>query len=298
MKVYLSEYIAPSAMKRLKEKFEVVSDFNQIDEIDGIIVRNMKITRDIIERAKKLKVISVHGTGVDFVDIKAAEDNGVIVTRVPGENAESVAELAVSFILSLSRKHKMINKGLCIGKFKEFGMHELIGNEVNGKKLGLVGGGNVSSKVARIMKNAFNCDIYCYDPYISEDDYKNKGYIKVEHIEELFRIADFISISVPLTNETSNLIDKDILNNCNDDLILVNTSRGGIVNEDDLYDALIKNKIKAAASDVFCEEPPKKENKLLHLDNFIGTLHVGGSTEECLERVGNFSVDNLMNILL
>lgn len=298
MKVYLSEYIAPSAMKRLEEKFEVVKSFENIEDIDGIIVRNKKITREIIEKAKNLKVISVHGTGVDFVDIKAAEDNGVIVTRVPGENAQSVAELAVSFILSLSRKHKMINNGLCEGKFKEFGMNELIGNEVSGKKLGLVGGGNVSSKVALIMKNAFNCDVYCYDPYISEEEHKNKGYIKVDNIIELFNISDFISISVPLTKETDNLINKDIFENCNDDLILVNTSRGGIVNEEDLYEALISNKIKAAASDVFVKEPPEKENKLLHLDNFIGTLHVGGSTEECLERVGNFSVDNLIKVLM
>lgn len=295
MKVYLSEYIAPTARNKLEKEFEIVTDFNHPEELDGIIVRRVKITRDIIKKAKRLKVISMHGVGFDTIDLNACKEYGIEVVNVPGLSAQSVAELAVSFIMALSRKHKMIDKGLCEGRFTKFGMSEMIGNEIYGKKLGLVGGGHVANKVATIMRNAFSCQIYCYDPYKTEEECFNLGYSKVNKIEELFQIADFINVSVPLVEGTKNLINSNVFECANPNLILVNTSRGGVVDEEALYDALITGKIKAAASDVFVSEPPNKDCKLIHLDNFIATLHIGGSTEESLERVGNKAVDNLIS---
>lgn len=216
----------------------------------------------------------MHGVGFDTIDLKACREYGVEVVNVPGLSAQSVAELAVSFIMALSRKHKMVNRGLCQGKFAKFGMSELIGNEVYGKKLGLVGGGHVANKVAKIMKSAFDSEIYCYDLYKSEEECLSLRYSKVNKIEELFQIADFINVSVPLVETTRNLINSRTFEYANPNLILVNTSRGGVVDEKDLYDALVTGKIKAAASDVFVSEPTDKDCKLIHLDNFIGTLHI------------------------
>lgn len=294
MKVYLSENIAQSARERLEKNFEIVDNFDHPEELDGIIVRRAKVTREIIKRAVKLKVICMHGVGLDTIDVEAAKEYGIPVTRVPGGSIESVAELAVTFMLALSRKIKYIDHGLSSGEFDHFGMTETIGNEVFGKKLGLVGCGHIGMRVGEIMKNSFSMELYCYDPHKSAEECRKLGYEKVDTIKELFQAVDYASISIPLLDSTRNIINAEVFEQANPNLVLVNTSRGGIVDEDALYHALAEGKIKAAASDVFAQEPPQKESPLLHLENFISTLHVGGSTEEALERVGNCTVDNLI----
>lgn len=294
MKVYLSENIAQSARERLEKNFEIVDNFDHPEKLDGIIVRRVKVTREIIRRAVKLKVICMHGVGLDTIDVGAAREYGIPVTRVPGGSIESVAELAVTFMLALSRKIKYIDHGLSSGEFDHFGMTETIGNEVFGKKLGLVGCGHIGMRVGEIMKNSFSMELYCYDPHKSMEECRELGYEKVDTIKELFQAVDYASISIPLLDSTRNIINEEVFEQANPNLVLVNTSRGGIVDEDALYRALAEGKIKAAASDVFAQEPPQKESPLLHLENFISTLHVGGSTEEALERVGNCTVDNLI----
>lgn len=297
MKVYLSEHIAPSAYERLRERFEIVDNFDCPEELDAIIVRRAHVTRDIIERAKKLKIISMHGVGLDTIDLDAAAERGVPVLNVPGESAESVAELAVAYIMALSRKLKAIDRGLSEGRFHHFGETALIGTELSGKKLGLVGAGHIASRVAAIMQAAFACQVYCYNPRKSTEQLAALGYQKVETLEELFHEMDIVSIHVPLTESTRNLISTSVFQNANPRLLLVNTSRGGIVDKKALCQALLHGQIKAAASDVFVSEPPEKEEPLLHLDNFIGTLHIGGSTDEALERVSNKAVDHVIEAL-
>ena len=297
MKIYLSEHIAQSARERLEERFEIVDNFEHPEELDGIIVRRARVTRDIIERAGKLKVICMHGVGLDTIDMEAAKEYGIPVTRVPGGSIESVAELAVTFMLALGRKLKYIDQGMRQGAFDHFGMEEMVGNEVYGKKVGLVGCGHIGRRVGEIMRNAFSAEIYCYAPSKTVEECREMGYQKVDTIKELFRIVDYANISIPLLEETRNIINAETFEGANPGLIMVNTSRGGIVDEDALYHALLEGKIKGAASDVFAKEPPEKDSPLLHLQNFIATLHVGGSTEEALERVGNCTVDNLLREL-
>ena len=164
MKIYLSEHIAPSARERLEERFEIVDNFEHPEELYGIIVRRARVTRDIIERAKKLKVICMHGVGLDTIDLEAAKEHGIPVTRVSGGSIESVAELAVTFMLTLSRKLKYIDQGMRQGAFDHFGMAEMVGNEIYGKKVGLIGCGHIGSRVGEIMKNAFSAKLYCYAP--------------------------------------------------------------------------------------------------------------------------------------
>lgn len=294
-KVHLSEELAPSAYNRLKEKFEIVTDIEHPEELDAIITRKIKIDRNIIRRAKKCKVICNHGTGTDQIDLAAAKEAGIAVESAPGLNARSVAELALGFIMALSFKMKFNDSGMQEGKFSKFGLPELQGNEVFGKKVGLIGSGNIARQLAAILKQSFNAKIYCWNNHRSKEELSQLGFEKIESLSELFKICDIISIHTPLTEETKNLINKDILETANPDLILVNTARGGIINESDLYEALSTGKIKAAACDVFVQEPPAPAaaNPLLALPNFLGTLHVGGSTAEALDRVGNKCIDNL-----
>lgn len=295
--IYLSEPIAQSARNRLEEKFLITDSFKDLQKIDGIITRKIAVTGEIIRNAPNLKVIANHGSGADQIDLKTAEEFGVKVLHAPGQNSRSVAELTVSSFLSLSYKIKLSDRGLAEGRFTSFGTPELQGNEVYGKKLGLIGSGNIAREVARIMGTAFGAQIYCWNPRRTKDELASLGFTKTDTVEELLMVTDFASVHIPLNSDTINLIGKPQFEKANKNLILVNTSRGGIINEDDLYWALKGGQIKGAACDVFTQEPPPKELPLLTLHNFIATPHVGGSTKEALERVGNLTVDNIFSVL-
>ena len=292
--VYLSEDMDGDCVAFLKNRYNVVDNFDNPSEIEGIISRKIPVTKEIIESCPNLKIVSDHGTGMDQIDLEECRKAGVKVTNTPGLNAESVAELVTGFMISSSFKMKMIDRGLEKGAFARFGLEELNGNEISGKKVGLVGSGFIAQKLSAILRNGFGCKIYCWNPRRDEAYLERLGFTKVNTLEELFEKMDFISIHIPLTDETVNLIDEKILKHSNQNLVLINTARGGIVNEKDLYEALKNHVLKAACLDVFEEEPPSKDNPLFTLDNFIGTFHVGGSTEEALKRVGRETVRNLM----
>lgn len=297
-RIYLSEEIAESAYNRLQENFEIITDFSKPEQLDGIITRKIAITREIISKAKKCKIIANHGTGTDQIDLAAAREFNIPVVSAAGLNARSVAELSLSFILALSYKLKFIDSGIQKGQFARFDLPELQGNEVRGKNLGVIGSGYVAQALGRTMKISFGATVYCYNPHQTKQELANAGFVKIDTLKELFHLCDFVSIHAPLTDETRNLINKEIFDKANPNLILINTARGGIVNEKDLYEALTTGKIKAAACDVFEEEPPAQDNPLFALPNFIGTTHIAGSTKEALERVGNATVDNVEEFVL
>ncbi|MEY7999919.1 NAD(P)-dependent oxidoreductase [Clostridium sp. Mt-5] len=297
MKIYLSENIAKSAYNRLAARAEIVTNFDHPEELDAIMVRRVHVTKEIIEKAVELKVISMHGIGRDTIDVEAAKKHGIPVPNVPNQSMESVAELAITQIMILSRNIKKANIGICQNRYNSHAPIELIGNDVYGKTLGMVGIGRISLRIAEIMSKAFHINLTGYDPFVSKEKAFDLGIKKIDTIQELFANADYVNISVPLTDSTKNLISKSAFDAANPNLILVNTSRGGIVDEQALYDALIKGKIKAAASDVFLSEPPKKDNPLVSLESFVATPHIGGNTKECLERVGNAAVDNLFSVI-
>lgn len=293
MVVYLSELVAPSALERLKEKAEVVDTFDRIEEIDAMLIRKQVVTREIMEKAKRLKLISRHGVGCDMIDMAAAKELGIEVINLPGANALSVAELAVSFMLALARKLKLGNNGLLRGEFKTFAPKQTIGTDTHGKTLALIGTGHIAQHVAAMMKNGFGMRVIAYSPHLTDEKAAAMGVERYESIDEMLGEADYINISIPYTESTRNLIDKPQFDKMKKNAILVNTARGGIVNEDALYEALSSGRIWGAASDVFNEEPPRKDNPLLALDNFIATPHFGSSTYECMERCGNMAVDNI-----
>lgn len=291
MEVYLSEHIAPSAYARLARHFEIVDNFDHPERLAAMVIRRAVVPRAVIAHAPNLKVIAMHGVSRDTIDTAAAAEFGVPVPNVPGLGAPAVAELAVAELLALNRQLKFVNNGLCAGRFDHFGAEEFVCHEMTGRTLGLVGTGNIAHRVADVLRAAFDVRVLCWNPHRTAAECAAWGYEQVETLQELFRRSDFVNVSITLCDATRGLINAPVFAAANPELLLVNTSRGGIVNEHDLYVALTTGQIRAAASDVFEHEPPASDDPLIHLDNFIATFHIGGSTYESLERVSNRAVD-------
>lgn len=297
VKVFLNDPISKEAYERLAQKVEIVNTFEHPEEIDGIMLRTTKITREMMEKAPKLKAIVMHGVGLDSIDLEAAKEHGIPVFNVPGQSAESVAELALCGIMAVSRNIKQANKGICESRYLRHGETDLNGHEVFGKTLGLVGAGRIAQRLAQMMKAAFQVSVLAYDPYVKEQDMEKMGMGKAETVEELFSRSDFVSVHVPLTEGTRNLIGDSAFHAAKPGIVLVSTARGGVVDEKALYRALNNGQVSGAFLDVFASEPPKGDNPLVHLENFIATPHIGGTTQECLIRVGNEAVDHMLKAL-
>lgn len=296
-KVYLSDEISPSARARLARRTDLVKTYDHPETLDAIIIRRAYCPRKILARCSRLKIIAMHGVGTDRIDMDAAREFGIPVISVPGEAAQSVAELAVADLLALNRQIKKINIGLCRGRYTRFGDPRFISPEVRGKTLGLIGSGSIARRTAQIMRDGFGVKTLCYNPHRTAEECQSLGFQKVADLPELFHRSDFVSVHATLSPETRGMVNTDVLRASNPNLILVNTSRGEIVNEADLYRALISGQIRGAASDVFAQEPPAPDNPLLSLENFIATCHIGGSTAEAMDRVGNRVVDNVFRAL-
>lgn len=297
MIVYLNEYIHPEAVKKLKEYATIVNNFQDIAEIDAIILRNIDVTNDMIQRAKNLKVIGKHGIGCNTIDLEAAEKYGVKVLNTPMANVNSVAEMVAGLFIMLSRRVYEANLKCRRNEFETVAPSYFSGIELGGKTLGLIGLGNIGQRVAEIFRDGFKVNVICYDPFLEKGKAEKLKVNKVNTLEELISNSDFVNVSVPLTKETKNLISGRVFDHFKPNAILVNAARGGIVNEKDLYHALVSKKIQAAACDAFEEEPPTNENMLLSLENFSATPHIGGNTEEALYRAGMQVVENVINIL-
>lgn len=298
MSVYLSEYIDPTCRAKLEEKFEVVDNFDKPEEVEAIILRVFPVDAALMDKLPNLKIISKHGVGCNTIDIEAAKERGIIVTNTPGANANSVAELIVGLMLDICRNISVADRKSQAGEFASIAPKEMTGIELTGKTLGLIGAGNIARIVGKILVGGFGAKVIAYDPYMPAEAMASFGYEKVETVAEVIERADIVNISVPLTPETENLIAGDMFDKFKPNAILVNAARGGIVNEDDLYDALKAGKLRAAACDAFVTEPPTAANtKLYELDNFIGTPHIGAGTEEALVRMGDESVANVITVL-
>lgn len=296
MKVYLNDPIAQSAIERLKSHVEIIDNFDHPEELDAIIVRQQYCTGDVIRKAKRCKLIQQHGVGLDRIDVRAAEECGIPVKNTPGVNSRSVAEYTVAMMLDLSRKVTEINKKTRKGMLPRFGMPETIGNEITHKRLGLIGSGHIAHDVAQICRDGFHMEICCCNPHHSDAEIREMGFIPIS-FKEVFAACDYVSLHCLLTPETRHLVDHKCFENCNPDLILINTARGGLVDEEALYEALSSGKIAAAGLDVFENQPPAADNPLLSLDNFLAGMHVAGSTYEALERNGKAVVDSVFEAL-
>ena len=264
-----------------------------IGDYHGLVIRSAtKVTSDIISAAKNLRVIGRAGSGLDNVDKIAATKKGIVVMNTPGGNTITTAEHTIAHLVSLARLIPQATMSLKAGKWEK---KKFMGVELYNKTLGILGIGNIGSQVAKRMQ-AFAMNVIAFDPFLSEDKAKIMGIEKVD-LKELFKRSDFITIHTPLTPETKYLINKKTIKIMKPGVRIINCARGGIINEKDLYDAIVEGKVAGAALDVFEKEPPGN-NPLLTLDNVIATPHLGASTKEAQENVAVAVAEQIVDYLI
>ncbi len=300
MKILVADSIASSAIESLKNDFEVVFQhfspdelLNEIVNFDAVIVRsNTKIPKEVIEKTTQLKVIGRAGVGIDNIDVRAASEKGIFVVNSPRASSISVAEMALTFMLALSRR---IVHATNKTKKGEWPKKQLRGTELYGKTLGFVGCGRIGAEVVT-RAHAFGMKCLVYDPYLPSEVFKKMGVEQIEDLAYLFRNSDYITIHALLTDETRGIIGEKELETMKSTAYIINCARGGIIDEDALYIALKKGKIAGAALDVFAEEPAK-ENKLFELENLYVSPHIGASTNEAQERAGKITAEQVRLVL-
>jgi D-3-phosphoglycerate dehydrogenase len=256
----------------------------------AVVNRKGRLSAKMIS-SSKLRLIARTGVGVDDtrVDLQEAKRRGIVITYNPGANSSSVAELTVLLMLSVFRRLNEVTKAVREGRWTQ-GVN-VLGQELSGKTLGLVGVGNVGRRVATIAK-AMGMEVIGYDPYVREVE----G-IRLMSLEEVLRSSDVVSLHVPLTAETRRLLNAQKFSLMKDGSVLINTSRGEVVDEEALISALRTGKLMGAGLDVLSVEPPKQDNPLLRMDNVIITPHVGGGTREALERGIVGALEEVMRFL-
>jgi len=259
-----------------------------LPKVEGLVIRSAtKVTPEILELAPKLKYVIRAGAGTDNIDKKSCAIKGVKVSNTPGANTNAAAEHAIALMFTLSRKIAFADASMKNGLWEK---SKFLGNEMTKKKIGILGMGRIGQTLAKRLKG-FEPEIFFYDPCdvkVSDPTIK-----KVDKIEEIFSKCDIISMHLPLLEETKNLIDYKLLSQMKKNALLINASRGGILVEKDLIRVLEEEKIKGAALDVFSKEPLEEESKLRKTSNLILTPHLGASTEESQERVGEMVLNQL-----
>ncbi len=281
------ELVWNSAGRPLKEE-ELIAELSRASPIHGIIVGVDPITKKVMKSLPELKIIAKHGVGVDNIDLAAAKERGIIVTNAPGSNNESVADLTWALILAAARQ---VPKADQLTRQERW--DRLLGYEVYEKTIGIIGTGQIGLAVARRAKG-FNMKILAYDKFPNEKASKEIGITYVS-LEQLLREADIITVHVPLTDETRNLIGRKEFELMKKTAILINTSRGEIVDERALYEALETNRIWAAGLDVYSQEPPVG-SPLLKLPNVVLTPHIGAYTVEANLKMGMAAAKSVVQV--
>ena len=227
----------------------------------------------------KVKYIIRYGAGMDNIDIPAATKAGVLVGNVPGANSPAVAEVALLHILNIGRRFAHCTEGCRKGIWPS----TITGNELDGKTVGLLGFGNIGKQLVRMMRG-FDVKVLVYDAYFQDQDDAKYGVTFVKDVNELYRTCDILSLHVPINDETRGMINMDVFRMMKPTAYLINTCRGPVVNEADLIEALRTGEIQGAGLDVLTEEPPKKDNPLLSMDNVSVTSHMGAASLESEHR--------------
>jgi len=299
MKILVADKISDEAIKMLKEKHEVVFSeldpeglLNEIGKYDALVVRSRtKVTKEVIKKGKNLKVIGRAGVGVDNIDVPEATKRKIPVVNAPGGATVSVAELTFAHMLSLARNLSKSDKTMKNGEWEK---KTLKGTELCDKTLGLIGSGRIGTEVGK-MAIAFGMKVIVYDPYLSKETAEEQGF-ELADLDSLLKNSDFISIHTPLTDETKKMIDEKEFKKMKNTAFIVNCARGGIIDENALYNSLKEGKIRGAALDVYENEPPKN-SPLLTLDNIVFTPHIGASTKEAQIRAGTITAEQVLKVL-
>ncbi|WP_042355491.1 hydroxyacid dehydrogenase [Bacillus rubiinfantis] len=267
--------------------------------VNGIVLKApAKITREIIDANPDLKVISGAGVGLDNIDVAYATKMGIPVLHAPSVNKVSTAEHAVTLLMALSKSLISFHENMSQGNYSS--RITIPSYELKGKKVGLIGFGNIAQEVAKRLKIGLEMDVTAWVREFKQDKHQMANEIGVEintNMEEVFSQSDFISLHIPLNEQTRHSINRKYFSIMKPSAFLINTARGAVVNQDDLYEALTTGKIAGAGLDVFDPEPPAKDLLLLSLPNVIVTPHVGGTTVECNYIMSTTVAENVIKAL-
>ena len=300
MKVLLTEAIHEKGIKLLEKKFKVKiasnikesTIINEVKDCHAMIVRLAKITDKIIKNAPNLEIIARHGVGIDNIDLKAANKKGVIVTNAPESNIDSVAEHAMCMILALAKN--LLKSDIAVRKGDFEFRNQMPCTELKGKTIGVIGLGRIGKALAEKIK-ALDVKIIVYDPYLTSLNQIPQEIKLVKNMDDILTNSDVLTIHVPLNKNTHKMIGKDEFMKMKKNVIFINVSRGGIVDEVALFNALRDGEIKAAGMDVFEKEPPDKNNKLFKLDNIILSPHNAALTEESMIKMATTNARGILD---
>ena len=296
-RVLVREPIAEPGVELLRSRFDVVEDFDSdlatiIGDFDAIVVRSAtRLDASLIERAKRLKVVGRAGVGIDNVNVAAATRRGIVVANAPESTVVSAAEHTIALLLALARNVPQAHAELTAGRWER---GRFAGIELAGKTLGLVGLGRIGREVAR-RALGLGMRVIAYDPYVSPDRFRELGVDSASALSDLYRAVDVITLHLPLSDETAGLIDAEALAQMRDGVRIVNTARGGLVDERALLEAIRSGKVAGAALDVFEEEP--YSGPLLGLDEVVVTPHLAASTTEAQDRAGMIIAEQVATAL-
>lgn len=287
MKILISDPFSKELPGMLKEFGEVTDNKDILPEADVVLIRSKtKVTKEYVDKAKNLKMVIRGGVGLDNVDLDYCKSKGIKVHNTPTASSVAVAELAFTHMLAIQRNlvlaHNSTKKGEWIKK-------QLKGHELYKKTLGLLGMGRIGTEVTK-RAIAFGMTVIAFDPYIEEAEN-----VEIVKLDDLFKRSDFISIHAPLTEGTKNMINKDSIAKMKDGVIIINTARGKIVNDTDMYEALESGKIKYFGTDVYHVEPPV-DSPILNAENVLVTPHLGAQTFENMDRIGEIIYDMIKDL--
>ena len=281
---YNFEIIDGTDLEEIKKK---------IIECDGISIRTAKLPAEVIRGAKNLKIISRHGVGYDNIDLEAAKKKNITISITATANAVAVAEHVMFMLLNISKRKDMYDKTVKSGRFNDRNkLPKTI--ELWNKNILIMGFGRIGkSLIKRCI--GFEMNVYVYDPFVSKEEIESLGGKKIEDLKEGVKKMDALTLHIPLNEKTKNIINYDVLKNMKKNCIIINASRGGIINENDLNKSLNENKIFGAGLDVFDTEPPDNDNPLLKNDKTFLSPHTAAFTEECMVRMGKETIQNIID---
>lgn len=277
----------PNAILNLDGKrFDKRNLIDYIKDSDAIIVGLEPIDKEVLEQCPNLKIVSKYGVGLNNIDLEACKKRDITIGWTGGVNKLSVAEMTLGYMLMLCRNLFITSNELKNGIWNKSG-----GFQLSGKKVGIIGVGHIGKEVIKLLK-PFNCEILVND-IINQEEYYKENNLKEVSKEEIFKTCDIVTIHTPFDSTTDNLINKKVFEMMKNSSFIINSARGGIINEDDLKYALQNNLIAGAAIDAYVEEPPT-DKKLLSLANLICTPHIGGNAQEAVEAMGLSAIKHLV----
>jgi D-3-phosphoglycerate dehydrogenase len=303
IKIFVADDVSDSGLQplraagfRVEKKTGLKADalYEALRDCEGLIVRSeTKVTAELMEAAGKLRVIGRAGVGVDNIDVPAATARGIVVMNAPDGNTITTAEHTIALLIALARSVPQANASLRSGKWER---KRFIGVELQGKTLGVVGLGRIGRVVAG-RASAFGMNIVAYDPFMSPEQARDLE-IELAPLDDVFARADFLTLHTPLTTETRGIVGREALSKMKQGARIINCARGGLVDEQALYEAIKSEKIAGAALDVFEQEPPPVDHPLLQLEEVIVTPHLGASTTEAQEGVAFTVAEQMRDFLL